>query len=64
MSVLRFLAKFKSDAATKGIFKGTAKLVLPYFLTGNARVAYDNALHIYSIDGSSVGIKSWSEAIK
>lgn len=52
MSVLTFLAAFKCEANNNGIFEGMARLVLPYFLTYNARIAYDNALHVDATNDS------------
>lgn len=62
MSALIFLAAFKLQAYNKGIFEVMAKLVLPYFLTGNVCTVYDSDLRVDAIDGSSVRIESWSEA--
>lgn len=44
MSVLTFLAAFKREASNNGIFERMESLVLYFFLTGNACIAYDSAM--------------------
>lgn len=63
ISVLTLLAAFKREANNNGISEGMGKLVLPYFLTGYAHTSYKSALHVDAMDSSTVGIKSWLEAI-
>lgn len=64
MSVLTFLVAFKCEPNNNGISESTTKVILRYFLTGNARIAYDSAFHFDVINYFSVGLKLWPENIK
>lgn len=58
LSILKFLAKCKFEANNNGISKEMTKLVLPYFFSGNAHIAYEFSLHLDAVDDFSVEIKS------
>lgn len=53
-----FLAASKVEANKNGLSDVTENLVLTYFLMGNARIAYDWALHVDVIDCFWVRIRS------
>lgn len=63
ISVLKFLATFKTAADNNGISEGGACLVLRNFLEGRALVAFDASLHIDAVTTDSSGIKTWQDAV-
>lgn len=64
MSILTWLAACKRKKNINGISNGMAKLFLPCFLSGTARVAHESALQLDLFCDSSVRIKRWLEAIQ
>lgn len=63
ISVLKFIATFRSAANNNGIPEGGAFLVLRNFLGGKAAVAYEASLEVDAAGAEGVGISSWPDAV-